>query len=682
MAENKVNLSLHELDFDDESKVLAFVSDAQQLKQRVNRQRELESIQNIAWYVGHQELMISKGGLSRLPNPYNRVRLTYNQILPQVEIVVSRMGFEPIHYDVLPDGTATDEMRAASLRTAVLRGYAEEVLDFAELDETVNLWAAIAGEAFVKVTWDPYAGADIDALGELGMTEAQYRNTFKTDEVQLKTGDVCVRDVQTFNLFHGPDGARFEDAEWVLEANERTKGYLKERYDLDDDELAEIGSGDGEYLIHRLEDISPTGAIAERDSDSDTVVVWELWVRACGSLPKGRHVVIAGKKILRNQDNPYNHRRIPYVRIPYHIVPGWSHGLSLVSNLRGPQSDLNKNMSQQVENRQLMANPFILARRNSLVNESEWNDLVGGVRHFTGDQPPQIVPGVGMPNSTLQTLTQTKTFIQDLTAAHDVSQAKVPSGVKSGVAINTLKESDEARINRYARRRRKFWERVGELVLLTLEQFATEERYVQVLGKNRRWEVVAFTGEQLRGEGRPGLKQYRVRVRTNGLPKSRVAQTELVNSLLERGVFQLPPDQQRVVFQMLDLGDIGGGYDPKDADRQRARLENEMMLHGQYAQVRQFDDDETHQIEHKEFMRSEEFRQLDPRIQTLFEAHDLEHDKNKIRRNLKARMLVQQVAAEIGLLPGPGGAVGNESAPAKADNSREGSFEMAGAGVQ
>jgi len=653
----------------DADSALAFVEQAFADKLEYNRTFEAQATLNTAWYAGYQELLLRGNALTRAPNPHGRPRLIYNYIQPLLDGRLAKIGFDPVNFELLPATPDLQDADTARLGTRVL-GYYQRRLQMADLVEENDRWAALTGESFVKVTWDPYAGEEIDALGESGLSQSEFKNVYGA-EPELTEGDLCVAVVSSLNLFWGPRGVPYEKADWVLEVSERSRQYVAERYELSEAELDELGNDD-EITIHRLSDVTAGGVLTHTVRDDDVCIVKELWVRPTAKLPKGWHTVVVGKFVPRNGPNPYDHRLPPHVRFRDVIVPGRERGMSVVDQLIGPQSDLNANMSQQVMIRHLMSNPKWAVRQGSLRNTDEIGDDPGEIIEYLGDKEPHLIQGAGLPNSCIATMQQTMRFMQDIAAQRDVSQARVPSGVRSGVAIRALQEADDARTAASSRRRREGWEQVGRLMIKTAAQFVREERMGRVLSDENRWEVFRFNGEMLYSNGRRGVSEYDVVVSTSGLPRSRIAATEQMQFLTQNGWLSPEnPAHRRMVFRTLELGIAVDGGDSQAADRHRAQVENEMMGRGELAQVRSMDSDDAHLAEHEWYRKQEFFRELDPKLQLLFELHCEMHRMAMAEKAAKPQILMMQAIAKLqakyGVLPPPaaGGAP-----PAKSEGRR------------
>lgn len=632
------------LDLSDDSAIVGFVARQLQEKQQRRGHFERQAQMNIAWYMGHQELFWDgrSQSLTRPRNAGRRPKLVYNLILPYADQQVASLGVDQVNYEVWPATDDQQDYLTAETSTDLLRYY-QDVLDWPAIEEEVDLWSVLTGEGYAKVIWDPHKGSEFD-LGELFQSREKVdRYRRRNGSALYRIGDLEVYNVSSMQIFWGAAGRRFDDADWVLELNERTVEELCEAYDLQPDD---IPAGDDSLQLYRPDDIGPGGA-RNLQRDPDVRLVSELWLKRSAERPRGGHYVICGNKLLRGGENPYEHGRIPYVQFRMAVVPGRTYAESYVTQLLGPQSDVNRNMSQQVEVRETMANPYILAKQGSILDWAQWNGRPGGLREYTGE-PPQVVPGQGVPSSTIIGLKQTEQYMQDIIGAHDVSRAKTPSGIKSGVAIGLLQEKDEQRLARVRRRRAQGWQRVGQMMLQTLAQYVTEERLVKITSEEDRFRARRFLGSDLRGKNQgPGVNYFDVRVSTSGMPMSRTTQISMVEMLLQyKALDPANPQHRKIIFEALQVGQIKRSVDPQRADQNNQAWENDEMMAGRFIAPRSFDDHRTHLDELNEFRKRGFFRYAPVEIQTLFEIHERKHLELMARQAMLPGEIMQAVQAQ------------------------------------
>lgn len=623
-------------------------------KEEYNAVFERQAQLNMAWYLGYQYLVWDDAVDSLIQMPVresHRPRLVYNKIMPRLETIIGWMCREKIEFEVRPATDDDADTDIARTGTSVLRYY-QDKLEYDSIDERSMRWALMTGDGFIKVCWDPTKGEMFNAAEMAGVTESEFKKTYKMDP-NLQLGEVDVYTPSSLSLYW-PVGTDFENADWVVEVNERSVAYVAERYEVEPEELLGGNAKVENAMLYRASDIGPTGVTKKHKPDGQSCVVAELWVKKSKKLPKGWHAVMCNGKVLKSQPNPYNHGKIPYVQFKPIEVPDRPHGACYVDQLIGPQSDYNRSKNQQVENRELMANPFVLYQKGSIQRFDQWNSRPGGMREYL-TKAPEVVPGASMPSMTITQEARTEQDMQDIVGVHDASEGQNPTGVRSASAITALQEKDENRMSTGQRRRRDGHKRVGRLILQTAAQFVREERMTKVLGADDQMEYVKFKGSMLKGENMgPGIDYFDVQIATDGMPKTRSAALSTAEMLIRAGALQpaANPDDRDLLFR---LTDIGSDLNVDDAilDRKTARLENEQLTQGQWVEPRDFDDHDVHLREHKMYEKRGFFRNAPPEVQAMHLAHRQKHELLMAKQSLRAQIVMQQAMQEMGLSPAP-----------------------------
>lgn len=660
-------VQLHHVNWTEDPSILGFFEHALRVKEEHNLDAERQAEFNTAWYLGRQLQFWSRERrrMETQENPHGRVRLTINLMRGLINGYVAKLGQAGIYLEGEP---ATDDLldfERARLQTRVF-DYYHRLLNLRRTVLRSDLAAVLHGEAFLKVTWDPSAGEDygIVRAEEVGMEEPEFRKKYGDSGVSIRGGDLRVADIPVFNIAWGPPGVPFEEAEWVLEIYERSVGYVAQRYGL---KPADVPTdSDADVRIVRPNEVSLLGS-AGRERREGVTLVKELWVASNSALPglkRGRHVVAVGGKVVRNTANPYRHGRIPIVRWMLEEAPGAPRGETPVTDLLAPQADLNRSVSQFAENREVMANPVWIAPELSIVDAAEWNTAAGGVRRYRGPQPPRIEPGQSMPNAVMLMIQYTLRWMQDIIGLRDVSQGKNPAGVRAARSIALLREADDERMASVAQRRADAWREVGWLMLLTLEQYITEERLLRISGEEQTPEILRLTGSQLGVPGRYGklgISPYDVKVSTRGRPRSRSSMLEDLDRLMERG-FLTPQNPEHVAYVMAFLDDdMRVQRDPKKDARQVQHLRNWRMAQGEYTPPDTLEDLETMLGVLREFCGKTFFRLLAPEIQALFHRYEDEATMLMAQRSARRHVLIQQGIQGAGVRP-----AGPEAQPAPA----------------
>lgn len=657
--------NLVDLDFRDSSQLLGFISHARRsFRDDANwflRQSEI----NIAWYRGEQLRLWNHrtGRLETQDNPNRRERLVFNFTKTLVDSFVAKLGNDRIVLEVDP---ATDDVADASvarIQNAVLRYYHDQL----HLDHVVSqadLWAAITGEAWVRVWWDPDAGEKlVDLEEDLRLSQEDLKELFgdrfeDLEDSVLHSGDLAVTLVPVFQIVYGPsDAQELDQIDWLIETQEISVDQAVDVYGLKPSEIKAIPAG-SEARTYGLPGQSM------RTLHNEVVKVHHLWVRRSRrikNLKDGRYVVVVGDKVVHNGPNPYRHGKIPYVRMKFMESPSNYRGETWVTDLIAPQHDLNRAFSQFSEIRNRMAVPRWIAPAGSITDPRDWTNAAGVIAFYQGGRPPEQVPGGQIGASYFALVDRIMQLMRDISGIREISQARNPAGVRSGTMLSLLRESDDERMVPVARRRRIFWQEVGRLMLQTLRQFVTEQRVIRIVGDERSPETFRFTGNDLAGNN-PGVQYFDVRVRTTGLVGSRSVRMEQLRQLLETGALNPQnPEHARVIFDMVELGISSRDLDPEGRWRRLQERRNQMMSQGEFEPPQPYENHQALQSELNNFRASVFYQNLDDSRKQLFDQYDKMLLAAMVVRQQQVQLIAQQV---VGASPQPAQAALTQGPPA------------------
>ncbi len=651
---SEASVSFSQVDWGNESSITGFIDQLLESREIENFDIDRQAEINIAWYRGHQLLRWNKATsqMQLQPNPYRRVRLMVNLMRGLIDGFLAKLVLDHIRLSCEPSSDDIADHDRAELQTGLLHYY-DDWLDISGLVADTDQWAALTGEAYVKVTWDPQAGSEFGEFTpeEFDMTQGEFEAEFGKELSNLRTGDLSLSSIPLFNLSWGPFGAEFDDAEYMVEVYERSIASVMERYGLKQEDL--VPDTDGSIKFWRPGQTNVYGS-AHHSSADDTVLVKELWVKpnqAIKGLEKGRHCISISKDLVTNGSLPYRHQRIPIVRFPFLTIPGENRGNTFVTDLLPPQSDVNRTISQFAENRELMANPVWLARHGSIMDENEWTNRPGGIRFHSGEMP-KLEQGAAMPNAVLIMLQHMLKFMQDIVGLRDVSQGKNPPGVRSGSGLALLKEADDERMGRIARRRREFWSDIGWLMLETLSQFVTEERVVRISGEESGSETITYMGDMLRGDT-PKLdaSRFNVRVESFGQPRSYSAKLEALGKAMESGAINpaANPRDRRLVLRMLEIGHEREPLDIKQKARSIQHWRNREMTKGNTNDPDIREDIQTMLEELASFRHEPFFANLDDDTKELFNRYEDQCIGLMALKKPRIQQVVEQALEKAGI---------------------------------
>lgn len=600
------------------------------------------------------------------PSPTWRRKYTGNRLLPLIMRQQSRLTSAPVQWDVLPKSPDISDQQASKVAASFLFGN-QKALGIDTARNEMAWWMPVAGVGLAKVEWDEWADGSTRIYydpvlkspippSELSPEVKQFLDDGRY-YVESPSGDIRVRSVSPFELIVPTlsAGSALDSCEWVMHVRQMTMSEVWNRYPAS---LAKQVRPDREpgwrhYFMRRIKTVVPTfgyfSAVEEKHGE-EMATIREMWEPPTRQNPDGRLVVCSQDVMLDNGKHPLKDLRIkyPFVKADYAPVSTrfWSKGM--VSDLTPIQSELNRSRTIVHQIRDLMGQPKWGLEKGCGVNvmTSEPGQMVWINRGY--QMPVPLAPNLSGVDSLHELVTQH--LIDDLNtiaSQQDVTQAKVPQGVRSGVAIQMLQEKDDSVLAPAARSLETAIENLGSLVLKFASKYYKDYRLVSLHGTERAQDVQYFRGDDLRNNDR-------VLIRPGSLmPKSRASEAEKVLELVQLQVLN-PMDRQhlRMITKALDLGDAASLFTELEASERRAEIENERFrLKGAnepFPVVRDFDDHEAHLAIHNRFRNSDTYEMLPPAVQEAVDAHCTIHEQ------MVAAKLQQQMAMQAAMRGAPG----------------------------
>ncbi len=216
--------------------------------------------------------------------------------------------------------------------------------------------------------------------------------------------------------------------------------------------------------------------------------------------PAGRRVIRAGDVILKDEPNPYFHRRWPYVLIDATPDPDHPWGQSEVQGLKRMQNAVNRVGHLFVSNTILTGNTWVTADQNALKPTTKQRlSNIGAVlieklpgRSVTREAPPPMPPHM------LGFVEMAMALMDELSGLADTTvstQGRVE--VRSEGQLEGLQQAAETILRATSRRIELGLERLGQRWVAAIFQFYTRDRTLAFLGPTQEWETFEFERETL-----------------------------------------------------------------------------------------------------------------------------------------------------------------------------------------
>jgi hypothetical protein len=245
-----------------------------------------------------------------------------------------------------------------------------------------------------------------------------------------------------------------------------------------------------------------------------------------------------------------------------------------MTDVRPINLELDKTISQLLENRDYMVNPMWLEPEQIQVRN--WKSEPGGkikYVHVRDVPPPTPVPGIPLPTQIENLVVGLRDMILDVSGMGEVSRGRVPSGVRAQNMLAFLQEEDETKIATIIEDFEDSIARMASLTLSRYSQFYTTERMLRAYRPGGLADVRKFKGADLKGNTDVIVQAG------SALPKLKSARQQYILQLVEMGI---ETDKKRIK-DFLELGE--GEPDDTDLAYAQADRENELMLRAAQKQL-------------------------------------------------------------------------------------------------
>lgn len=282
---------------------------------------------------------------------------------------------------------------------------------------------SVVRKEMVPVTESDASGEEVPVLDEYGLPITEYR-PIRSNEIIYDDPEVKFIDLGLF--FIDPAAEDIEDARYCGHAEFLTKAQLKEKealglYKIDWKKLAKTSNEVNRFRNERLSEVGlPTVAdIDDADGFYEVIHYWE----------DDRHGVIINRALLAaDTENPFWHKRKPYRKGVYSLVPGEFYGLGIPEMLWDLQDELNTERNMRIDYRAFLLRRMFKVRRGAAISRKQLKWRQGGIIEVE-DKDDVTEMGVGdSAGSSFTSESTIKRDMQDTTGGHDVVMGLSSSG--------------------------------------------------------------------------------------------------------------------------------------------------------------------------------------------------------------------------------------------------------------
>ena len=659
-------------------------------------------LRNRAFFFGKQHF-VEDAKTGRLRDPVNlpphrvlyKANLLKGDVLRSILTVTGARG----EFVVPPKGNTRKARHGAWVSTKLFEHISRTLL-MEQKEQLAAIFAAIDGSVFWKPHWDPDKGESdryywADTVGKkvLGydpdpLLKERLEEDGKYDDLPL--GEVAVDLFPALQVdwdWRAREGG-VDECDWIATKQVVDMAYIKERWPdkvhlVKPDETLEGSLYYNEAISFMASNYAPLATYRPRSQmHGQQAILVEYFERpkraANGNL--GRQILWAGDAVLENRDNSYRRTKhpLPFVKQDWVAAVGRFLGLSLVEDLVGPQSQYNKGRAKIIEHGNVFGAPAIFVPENSSIPTGAYSVQPGCVYEYKPTAGKiEHGPTPTLPKEVIESVAQSRQEMGEISSQQSLDGSKLPGQLRSGPALETIFEERNKGLVHPATQFLIAKARVGQQLLEIAHLRYSPERVIQYVGDDKKFRVLSFSMSEVSTD-------LLVIVDRGKILSSPAATRARIMEMVQIGVVDPVnnPEDREAVFKALEFGGVDELISDRLQEEENQEREIAEMLadpigwitprvdrgapippQGESAKVvrgyptNPWDDDVAHERVLKRFIRSEEFRELDPAVeQPLIFLHWQEH-KAKIEQAMMQQAILQQA------LQGSPGQKGKPSAP-------------------
>jgi hypothetical protein len=477
--------------------------------------------------------------------------------------------------------------------------------------------AALFGEGFLVMTWDPNLGDDDDADEETG--EISHKGDLRFENVT--TWNV-IRDWRVRDNNHNWLGTRRPVNKWDLAAEypEHAKKILAA------DEWIDIPLEEGQRPLDE-----------ERYwMDSDQIEVMEFWHKRSSALPQGRYILICNGEVL--QDLAWDYDEVPIKRLVAGEMALSPYPYTEAFDLVTIQELLNNCISTIATNQNAWGVQSIWMKSGSMLRISE---ILGGMNLIESDEEPTAVQLTATPNEVYTFADSLVKHGEQIAGIDEVTRGYASPNVRAGNFAALLQTQSLQFSSELVRGYHKLLEGIGTGIIRLIRQFATTERVLTIVGKHNKPYTKSYLGSDLELIDRVNVETV------DPMFNSYAGKMDWAQLIAGTGLIHTPEE-------MLNVFRTGNPDSLLEADKAQLNImreENELLLEGQEVPDAIPEDNQIlHLREHAASLGSIEVRN-NPEIRGAVQAHMMSHI-NLLLGDNNTQMMQTMLGYESPIPPG------------------------------
>lgn len=605
---------------------------------RLQRKQALETAMNLAFLDGKQSVGATmQGGLQEYETEWNDEEID-NRMIKVFRWWMRKMFKTKPVITVFGGGEEIVDHRRAKVASKLM-DHLKEHNGWKEAEKEAGKWVFNSGAAYIAPVWrkNPMLHKRRKVYESREEPEEEGgRYTFRPHrEEEYFDKDIAFDVYAASQVIQLPLNARcWQDVEALITMDVVTKEWIERHLG------EEISSGieplpedDNEY--DRIKSVmryveSDQGYLSAdiEGEDAEKYLLVQKRERPTFKRPNGRFIVIVGDRVIYDKDLPYIDEArecdpqdsfnlsmglIPWFSMPF---PGKLTPPAPASLLRPYQTRLNELRTDISMNRRTVGRNKLIMHEGALADDSGWTNEHGEkVLINPGHELPQITQGQPL-QGVYQELAAEERSFDGAAGRSGIMQGENQPQVRGAWHLQILYEEAVEDISLDIVQREMNHQMVGRLVLGMIRRRYTEERVINIYGRERIGDALLFMNSHL-------VNDFVVE-EGSALPRNKSSIEAQVVELWSRNAFvdeQGRPDVDSF-WRMLELGTANRSVSDRQKHILHAEEEFDVMIH--HGELRYPEQWEPHDIHMQvfDYRRAEpEFRNAPVDRQNLVNAH-------------------------------------------------------------
>lgn len=577
-------------------------------------------------------------------------REVFNRIAPIYETRQAKLSRVRTNLIVKPGSNELKDIARAKTSTAILKG-TQTKQKYGDKQSTANAWMDMLGTVFWINWWNVKAGRKVyefekEIHNSLGEFEIVKDAVFEGD---LGSGILTPFEVYPDSIFN----QELEDCQSIIIEQVKSVDFIYNLYgvrvpgrNIQTFSLVPTANAGG---LGYMSSINTLGL--QEKTDCEYVKTYmELPSR---DFPEGKMVIVIGDSHMVYY-GPLPYKADDDGRPTYNLVkqvcikrPGSFFGTTVYERMIPVQRAYNavKNRKHDYLNR--VAIQAYTYDDNSIDVERLQEEGVapGDLIPVTpGKQGLKLIENGNLPTEFRDEEAKLQRELEYLSGISEMSViSSTPGGVDSGVAIESIKESDDTRLALTAENIRNSSIENAKQWLRIYKQFAIGPRILEFAGNNNIANVVVWTSSD--------IGSYDIVFETeNELLDTPMQRRQSTLLAMNQGLFfnedgKYDKRTKAKLYKALNLGTYEEFLDIDQLQIDRAQRENTYLEYGILPEVMDYDDHEIHVEEHNRLRLSTDYeilRKEKPQLSQMFDAHVKEHEQRLAAIAQQMQMMAAQ----------------------------------------